>query len=146
MKYSTGKIGRAIVARFDHGDDLLEALNALCVNENIYSGWILLFGALARGDVVLGPEEEELPPNPVMKEVSQPHEVVGTGTIAGMEGAPSIHLHGSFGSKDGVITGCLRNRGEVYIVIECLILELEGVNLVREKDEKTGLHLIGFPG
>ncbi len=146
MNYSVGSIGRFIVARFDHGEDLLSSLKELCKREEVKSGWVLLFGAVISGDIVVGPKGEELPPEPVRETISVPHEVIGTGSIAEVEGEPSIHLHGSFGSPEGVLTGCLREKGKTFIVVECLLLEAKGIEMTRREDRTTGLHLIDFGG
>lgn len=144
MKYSTGKVGRVLVARIDHGEDILLSLKELCKNEEIQSGWIFLFGALARGRLVLGPEEEKVPPSPVTREFDGPYEALATGSIAMDEGEISIHIHSALGSKSDALSGCIRDKGEIFIVIECLILEIEGIGLVREMDPLVGLKLLDF--
>jgi predicted DNA-binding protein with PD1-like motif len=144
MKYSTGKIGRIILARFDHGEEILSSLKELCKREGIEAGWVFLFGALARGKIVLGPREEKLPPVPVIKEFDGPYEVLAAGSVAMDDGEISIHIHSSLGSKSDVLSGCIRDSGKIFIVIECLILEIEGTGLVRKLDPVTGLKLLDF--
>jgi hypothetical protein len=144
MEYTSGRIGRVFTVRFDHGEDIIEGINAVCLKENVRSGWFFLFGAVARGGIVLGPEEENIPPTPVRVEFEGPYEILGTGSIASDEGEVSIHLHSSLGSRDGVITGCIREKGEVFVVVECLILELEGILMERKLNPTCGLKLLDF--
>lgn len=144
MQYEKGRIGKVLVARFDHGEDVLSSLKGLCEKERIRSGWFFLFGALARGEVVVGPEEETLPPTPVKREFEGPCEVVGAGSVALDGEEVSLHLHSTLGSKGEVLAGCIRGKSDVYIVIECLILEVEGLSMHRTPDPATGLKLLGF--
>jgi len=38
--------------------------------------------------------------------------------------------------------GCLREKSKVFLLSEIVVLELLGIEAVRENDEKTGLSLI----
>lgn len=144
MQYESGRIGRVVVARFDHEEDVLSSLSGLCEKESIHSGWFFLFGALARGEIVVGPQEDTLPPVPVKREFEGPYEVIGTGSVALDGENVSLHLHSTLGSKGDVLAGCIRGKGEVYIVIECLVLEVEGLSMRRTLDPVTGLKLLGL--
>jgi len=94
------------------------------------------------GRFVVGPETEEMPPKPVWRELTESHEVVGVGTIFYEGEEPKVHLHGAFGKKDTVRVGCVREKSETFLVLEAVIVELEGVTAVREKDPETGLPLL----
>jgi predicted DNA-binding protein with PD1-like motif len=142
MRHKAGKVGRVVLARFDHGEQVVPALTALCETEGISSGWFFLFGAIRGGRMVAGPREATLPPDPVWQEFTDPHEIVGMGSIAAGDGPPSIHLHSSLGRGNEVLTGCIRKEGEVFIVIEAMILEISGVRATRSPDERSGLKLL----
>lgn len=142
MRYGTGKVGRVILVRFDHGEQVVPALSGLCEREGIASGWFFLFGALRRGRLVTGPREASLPPEPVWQEFTEPFEIVGMGSLAGGDGPPSIHLHSSLGRGKEVLTGCIRKEGEVFLVVEAMILEVLGVRVTRSPDERSGLELL----
>lgn len=142
MQYKAGTIGRAIVARFDHGEEIVPALAALCRHERILSGWFFLFGAVAAGRLVAGPRGSALPPEPVWRAFPEPHEIVGMGSVATRDGAPALHLHASLGRGDDVLTGCVRSDGAVFLVVEAMILELSGVRATRMPDATTGLELL----
>ena len=142
MKYQVGEIGRVIVARFEDKEDVLKNIADIAKKENIRSAVFYLIGGLRQGRVVVGPEKEELPPKPVWKEIKESHEVLGIGTIFWQEDDPKIHLHGAFGKKDMIKVGCLRETSETFLVIEAIIIEIEGVTARRELDQASGLTLL----
>src|SRR4030042_4510425 len=142
MKYQVGKTGRVVVARFEDGEDALENINGIAKRENIRSAVFYLIGGIRQGRVVVGPEKEELPPKPVWKEIKESHEVLGLGTIFWQENEPKIHFHGAFGKKDMVKVGCLRETSETFLVLETVIMELEGIDARREFDQASGLTLL----
>lgn len=142
MRYKAGKVGRVVLARFDHGEQVVPALAGLCEKEGISSGWFFLFGAIQNGRLVAGPREASLPPDPVWQEFTEPFEIVGMGSIAASGDSPSIHLHSSLGRGKEVLTGCIRKEGEVFIVVEAMVLEILGLRATRSPDEQSGLELL----
>ncbi|MBI5576868.1 MAG: DUF296 domain-containing protein [Deltaproteobacteria bacterium] len=142
MKYRAGTIGKVLLARIDHGEPIVPALTELCAKEGILAGWFFLLGAVTKGSMVTGPREESLPPVPVWTGFPQPHEIVGMGSVARKDGAPSLHLHASLGRGNEPLTGCIRKEGEVYLVVEALILQVDGMSASREPDARTGLELL----
>jgi len=142
MKYQTGKTGRVIVARFEDHEDILDNITAIAKKEKIRSAVLYLVGGIRQGRVVVGPEEEELPPEPVWKEIHESHETVGIGTIFWQGDEPKIHLHGAFGKKEMVKVGCLRGASETFLVLEAIIIEIEGIDAKREPDPISGLTLL----
>jgi predicted DNA-binding protein with PD1-like motif len=64
------------------------------------------------------------------------------GSVAEKEGAPVIHLHASLGRGKEVLTGCIRKEGEVFLVVEALILQIAGVSASRKPDQPSGLELL----
>ena len=142
MRYKAGTAGRVLLARFDHGEEVVPALQGLCEKEGIASGWFFLFGAIRDGRLVAGPRTASLPPDPVWQEFPDPFEIVGMGSVASGDGPPSIHLHSSLGRGKEVLTGCIRKEGKVFIVVEALILEVLGVCATRSRDERSGLELL----
>lgn len=144
MKYRAGKIGKVLLARFDHGEPIVPALAELCAKEGVLAGWFFLLGAVTGGKMVTGPKEASLPPVPVWTEFPEPHEIVGMGSVAQKDGAPSLHLHASLGRGKEVLTGCIRKEGEVFLVVEALILQLDGLSAAREPDARTGLELLSI--
>jgi predicted DNA-binding protein with PD1-like motif len=143
MKYQVGRQGRVIVAKFDDGDDVLEGLNDIVKKEDIRSGVLYVVGGMKSGDIVVGPEEDGiLPPKPVWKSLGESHEVLGFGTIFWHDDEPKIHLHGAFGKREMVTVGCLRQNSKTFLVLEAVIIEIEGIDAKREIDPEIGLPLL----
>ncbi len=144
MDYRVGNIGRIVVARFSDGEDLLEGIKEIVRKEEIRSGMFHVVGGLKRGDFVVGPEKEEMPPKPVWRTLQESHEVLGVGTIFWEAEEPRIHFHGAYGKRDSVKVGCLRKGSEVFLIIEVIIMEIKGINAERRLDPEVGLPLLVF--
>jgi len=142
MKYQIGKAGRIVVAKFEDKEDVLGNLVKIAKKENIRAGVFYIVGGMREGRIVVGPEKDEIPPSPIWKELRESHEVVGLGTIFWQKDEPKIHFHGAFGKKDMVKVGCLREKSETFLVLEAVIIEIEGINAVREFDAASGLTLL----
>ncbi len=142
MKYEVGRLGRVIVMRFEDGDDILNGLAEMAVKEEIRAAVFYLVGGLTDARIVVGPEEDIMPPVPVWKELTESHEAMGVGTIFWGEGEPRIHFHGAYGKKDSVKSGCLRERGRAFIVMEAIVMEITGVEAARKVDRKSGMMLL----
>jgi uncharacterized protein len=142
MNYQTGNAGRIIVARFEDKEDILKGIIDIARKENVRSAVFHLIGGIRQGRVVVGPEREELPPQPVWKEIRESHEVLGTGTIFWEANEPKIHFHGAFGKKDMTNVGCLRGNSETFLVLEVIIIEITGIEARREFDPVSGLTLL----
>jgi predicted DNA-binding protein with PD1-like motif len=142
MKYQVGKPGRIIVARFEDHEDVLGNLISIAKKENVRAGVFYLVGGMREGRIVVGPETDEFPPTPVWKTLGESHEVAGLGTIFWQNDEPKIHFHGAFGKKDMVKVGCLRERSETFLVLEAVIIEMDGITAKRELDPASGMVLL----
>jgi predicted DNA-binding protein with PD1-like motif len=142
MEYRQGTVGRVFLVKFSHGEDLVQGLLDFARGQNLRAAWIQLLGALQRGRLVVGPEKAEVPPTPVWQEVQDAWEVLGVGNLLWEDDAPRLHFHGALGRGENTLTGCLRQQGEVYLVIEALIVELAGLTACRAPDAATGLSLL----
>jgi predicted DNA-binding protein with PD1-like motif len=142
MKYQIGKTGRVVIARFEDKEDILGNINDVAKKEDIRSAIFFLLGGIRQGRVVVGPEKDELPPTPVWRDLKETHEVLGIGTIFWDDAGPKVHFHGAFGKKDMVKVGCLREISETFLVIEAVIIEMEGINAQRRFDPASGLTLL----
>lgn len=142
MKYQVGRPGRIIVARFEDREDVIGNLSGLAKKESIRAAAFYLVGGMREGSIVVGPEKDEFPPTPVWKKLGESHEVVGFGTIFWQGDEPRVHFHGAFGKKDMVKVGCLRENSETFLVLEAVIMEMEGVTARRELDPVSGMVLL----
>lgn len=135
-------MGRVVVGRFEDGEDIIDNITAIARKENIRSGIFHLMGGIRKGSIVVGPEEDNIPPKPVWRDIRESTEVVGFGTVFWQGEEPKIHIHGSFGKRDTVKVGCLRGPSETFLVLEVIIFEIEGINAKRELDPESGLVLL----
>jgi predicted DNA-binding protein with PD1-like motif len=142
VKYQAGRIGKVIVARFEDREDVLGNLAGIARKENIRAAAFYLVGGMREARIVVGPEKDQMPPVPVWRELGESHEVTGFGTIFYQDDEPKVHFHGAFGKKDMVKVGCMREKTETFLVIEAVILELDGITAVREFDPVSGLTLL----
>jgi predicted DNA-binding protein with PD1-like motif len=141
MQYTEGKTGRVFLVRIDHGEDLIRTLRDFIITQGIKNGYIRFIGALESGQIVTGPEKAVLPPDPQFEAFSGGWEVIGIATITPDTDGPHLHLHASIGRGKNVLTGCLREKVTVYIVVEAVITEITGVGVVRQRDPVTGMNL-----
>ena len=147
MDCTEGRIGRVFVLRIDHGEDILETLLQCIREKEIFCGTVQVLGALGKGQMVTGSEEPVLPPLPHWEKVDGGWDIFGVGTISWGEDGPHLHLHSAVGRGTRCLAGCLRDQAQVYIVVEAVILEIDGIHTVRTPDETTGLTLPRFlPG
>lgn len=142
MKYQVGKVGRVIVAKFEDKEDVLGNLGSIVKKEGISAAVFYLVGGMREGKIVVGPERDEIPPTPVWKNLGESHEVVGFGTIFYQGNEPKVHFHGAFGKKDMVKVGCLRENSATFLVLEAVIIELSGINAVKDIDPALGLAVL----
>ena len=145
MKYQAGEIGRVIVIRFDDGDAVLDSIVEIAKKENIRAAVFYLVGGIKDATIVVGPETEKLPSVPVWREIKESHETLGVGTIFWQGEEPKIHLHGAFGKRDSVRAGCLRESAQTFLVLEGVIMEMKGINAVRNLEPKSNMVLLDIP-
>ena len=142
MKYQIGRPGRVVVARLEDRDDVLGCIVSIAKKENIRAGIVSIVGGMREGGIVVGPEQDTFPPVPVWKQLGESHEVTGFGTIFWQDDEPKVHFHGAFGKKDMVKVGCLRKDSETFLVLEAVIVEIDGVDARRELDPESGMVLL----
>lgn len=142
MRYQVGRPGRIVVARFEDREDVLGNICGIARKEGIRAAVFYLVGGMREARIVVGPEKEEMPPVPVWRELGESHEVVGFGTVFYQGEEPKVHFHGAFGKRDSVKVGCMREKTETFLVLEAVMIELDGITAVREFDPISGLTLL----
>ncbi len=141
MQYSEGSLGRVFVLRMDDGEDLIESLRKFVMATGVDSCMALFIGALKEGRAVTGPELPTIPPVPHWEEYREGWEVFGMATIYPSSEGPRLHIHSSMGKSREALLGCVREKAEVYLVVEAVLFEFSGLNVRREWDERTELYL-----
>lgn len=142
MKYTKGSIGRVFLLKFEDGDVLIDKLSIFVKQERIKAATMIFIGALRKGNLVIGPRKPVIPPQPNKVSFKDGWEVMGIGTIFVNTKGPQVHIHGSMGKKNKVLTGCLRGKSSVFLVVEAVVLELKGIKASKDIDPKTGLNLL----
>lgn len=144
MQYSEGRMGRVFVLRIDHGEDLIESLNKFISLKKIESCMALFLGALLDGRAVTGPIKPEIPPKPNFEAYQSAWEVFGMATIYPSKEGPKMHIHTGLGRGREALTGCIRDRAEVYLIVEAVLFELCGLDAERAWDESMQLFLLSL--
>ena len=144
MDYRKGTIGNVFSVRFDEGDYFLEELIALIRKENIRNGWFHVLGGLREADVVTGPQKPTMPPEPVWRKIIGAREVLGTGTVFWDADEPKIHLHAAMGHHGETLTACVRKGTKVYLILEVVIIEIEGIDATRPWFEDGGFNRLTY--
>jgi len=142
MEYAEGRAGRVFVARMHEGEDIYACLEGLAREEGVKAAVCYLVGGIARGKVVVGPEEREPPLRPVFRQFDDARELVGVGTIFWNDAGPKLHLHAGIGRGDDPIVGCPRGGAEVFLVLEAVIMEILGVGASRAVEPGLDLALL----
>jgi hypothetical protein len=141
MEYSQGSLGRVFVIRLEDGEDLISSVDRFLAVKGVASGMILFLGALRQGRIVTGPRELTIPPkSPFVEDLEGGFETFGVATVyPGEGGEPKVHIHASFGRGERALTGCLREKAQIYLVVEAVVFELLGLSARRLFDEESGL-------
>ena len=142
MQYTTGKIGRVFLLKFQDDDILVDEIARFAKAEDIKAATLVFIGALKKGDLVTGPKKPVIPPEPNWVAFKDAWEVMGIGTIFTNPSGPQIHVHAAMGKKLKTLIGCVRKKSKVFLVIEAVVYELKGLKATKEIDPRTGLNLL----
>jgi len=146
MQYTQGSLGRIFLLKFVDDDILLDKLAVFVRKEKIKAATLIFIGALKKGDLVTGPKKPVIPPEPNKVNFQDGWEVMGIGTVFTNKTGPQIHVHSSMGKKLKTLTGCVRGKSKVFLVVEAIVFELKGLNATKAIDPKTGLNLLRILG
>ena len=142
MQYTKGNIGRIFLIKFDDKDILLDQIDRLARKERIKAATFIFIGALREGSLVTGPKKAIIPPEPNWAPFKDAWEALGVGTIFTNKKGPQIHIHTAMGKKARTLTGCVRKKTKVFLVIEAVLFELQGIKAAKDIDPATGLNLL----
>lgn len=127
------------LGRLPKGADLLEALTAVCREQNITRGAIALIGAVEKASLGFYYQDTK---KYVSHDFPENLEILsGLGNVSLKDGQPFAHLHLILGRENGESVGGHAMPGCVIFACEVCITPIEGPDLVREFDEPTGLPL-----
>lgn len=136
------KSGQIITGRLDRGDKLPDALLEVCKAKGVKAGWIFAIGAVSKISVMTYEQDRKEYTAPIEKQGD--YEILSLmGNISILEGKEFLHLHvvsAQIGDRGTDIVAGHLVKAEVF-ALEFLILPMEGVELIRQLDEATGLKL-----
>jgi len=140
-----GKSGRVVAARLLPGTDLLAGIEAVCKKNGIDYALVNCFGSFSSaGYMYLVPKAEAKVGagyGDVLK-VGGPVEFLsGVGVVCKKDGDCDIHFHGTMCDRDGTVFGGHIVKGEnpTLTTVDLVIMEVEGVEMLRQYDEETDL-------
>jgi hypothetical protein len=139
--YSTQKIGRIFALSLDTGDYVLESIKELIKKEDVKDAVVVsAVGTLDQYRVHYVSTTGFPPQNRFEQWKDKPLELANVnGVIA--DGEP--HLHVVVSDSEKAYAGHLEEGCRTLYLAELVIIELEGLNLRRERNEKNIVTLIG---
>ena len=141
MKYSKAKVGRTVIARLVEDEDLLDTITRVAAQAKISAGFFSLIGTLKTARLGFFHEGEYK-----TIEMRQPLEIVSClGNVSVKEGKAFAHAHVSVSDEEGRVFGGHAMPGCIIGVTgELVLIEVAGIRLLREFDEKTKFSLLSF--
>ncbi|MFZ5591022.1 MAG: PPC domain-containing DNA-binding protein [Bacillota bacterium] len=133
--------GRTLIGRLAKGEDLLDALNRICQEENIRLGKIQAIGALIKASVGYYHQDtqkySQLTFNEHLELISL------QGNISVKDNQPFVHAHVALMKQDGQMFGGHLMPGCQVFACEYIINEFlpEEAEFIRQYDPETGLFL-----
>ena len=139
MEYK--RCGDTIFARLDRGEEILEQLKILALQENIKLASVRGLGAVDEFTVgVFKTDRKQYDAN----SFTGYFEIVSlTGTITTMDGEYYAHLHMSAGNEKGEVFGGHLNRAMISATCELVIQVVDGT-VERRFDPEIGLNVFKF--
>ena len=132
--------GEILIARVEHGEDLLESLQKLCVENKIRNGVILSgYGTLEYASF-FGVQSTEYPPPDFYRwKKEEGYELLNfTGVIADYQ----VHAHLTISTEEKAVGGHMERGCKVLTLVEVVIMKLENIKLKRMIDSKVKQNLL----
>ncbi len=130
--------GRCLLARLDHGTDIIGQITDLAKEKEIKTGFLNVIGALSRAELGY---YDQISQKYVEIQIEEPVELVScSGNVSLRDGQPFLHAHAVLSDREGRIWGGHLTSGPVFAA-ELYMQELLGPNLKRMPDSITGLNL-----
>jgi predicted DNA-binding protein with PD1-like motif len=132
--------GRSLLARLDHGAEMIGQITDLARERNIRTAAISAIGALSRADLGFYDQAGQ---QYLVRAVEGPVEIAScTGNISLLDGTPFVHAHAVLADSSGTILAGHLVRGTIFAA-ELFLQELAEADLNRAYDSQTGLKLWG---
>lgn len=148
---AAGRPGRLVACRVMPGRDLISGIEEICMSKGVTCGAILCsIGSLERAafNYVTDLSVREGRGHTSLMELEGPLGLLGgQGVISvGETGHLDVHYHATIsGPEDRVYGGhMLKGRCPVLSTVDVIILEMDGVEVVRSRDPQSGIVFTAF--
>lgn len=132
------RLGRCLIARLDHGVDIISQIADLAKNEKIGAAVFSAIGALMQADLAYYDQASR---EYRKIAIDKPVELVScSGNISIRDSQPFVHAHASIADSEGCVWGGHLIGGKAFAAEIC-VQELFGEPLIRKYDPITGLYL-----
>jgi predicted DNA-binding protein with PD1-like motif len=130
--------GRSLLARLDHGAEMIGQIADLARERKIKAAAISAIGALSQADLGF---YDQVGREYRVRKVEGPVEIAScTGNISHLEGEPFVHAHAVLADSSGTVLAGHLIRGTIFAA-ELFVQELAEADLHRSWDKQTGLKL-----
>ena len=130
--------GRSLLARLDHGAEIIGQITDLARERKIKAAAISAIGSLSQADLGFYDQADQ---QYLVRAVEGPVEIAScTGNISLLEGEPFVHAHAVLADSSGYILAGHLVRGTIFAA-ELYLNELAQADLNRAHDSQTGLKL-----
>jgi predicted DNA-binding protein with PD1-like motif len=136
--------GERTVLRLSAGEELFEAFGGYARRHGVRAAIVVEGIGMLREATIGYWNGREYDPHPL----STPYELVGLhGSIAEVDGAPSLHLHATLAGPDHRVVGGHLLHGVVGVIVEAYVTTFSGRSFGRTFDESLGLRTLDLaPG
>ena len=130
--------GRCLLARLDHGAEIISQITDIARERKIRAAAISAIGALSRADLGFYDQAGRVY---LIRAVEEPVEIAScAGNISLLDGQPFVHAHAVLADSSGVTFAGHLVRGSIFAA-ELFLQELPQQDLHRTPDSQTGLKL-----
>ena len=130
--------GRCLLARLDHGAEIISQITDIARERKIRAAAISAIGALSRADLGF---YDQAGREYLVRAVEEPVEIAScAGNISLLDGQPFVHAHAVLADSSGVTFAGHLVRGSIFAA-ELFLQELPQQDLHRTPDSQTGLNL-----
>ncbi|MEM0493436.1 MAG: DNA-binding protein [Candidatus Thermoplasmatota archaeon] len=130
-----------IIVRLDKGEEIIQSLKSICIENHIKSGIITGIGATDKALIGLYDTSKK---EYKTKEIKGDHEITSlNGNISMLDNDIILHLHITLGDQDYNVIGGHLYSANVSVTFECII-EIINADIIRIHDSNTGLKLLSF--
>jgi len=131
-------IGRSLLVRAEYDSEIISFITELVRKNKIMTACFTAIGALKNAKLGFYDQEKHEYSELVF---SSPQEIAScTGNVSLKEDEPFVHTHAVLADRKGTTNGGHLLEGKVFAA-EVHLIELVGKELVRKKDDITGLSL-----